>query len=342
MKNRGPQRGSEWIRLFLSIVRDAYLGRRFRYKKRNFDLEPALVTPYDFSRKIGQPTNEYEKLLASLDPRFKEAARTEVYRRGRGWVAQGLQGYDGMKIRRVRVDEEVFLLPVLSDRSSVGIDTSSIGERTTILAFCFITDYEAAYAYLEKHLGLPKTHNHKEFKWMRLNVSYREIVIERLKLLLSISCNAILLIETDAIIPPVGKFENIFRNLVEGCFSGYERDPAHAKLRPAIREKFFQLANGVQAHCDRDFPHLAPDKAVKLFVQTLAKRDGWYEEYTPLYATLKSHESKPIQVADIIAGALKTKIQTKEALSPLTPLAFDRRKIAAYKRRYAKAYYWFS
>ena len=342
MKNKDSQRGSEWIRLFLSIIRDAYLGNRFTYEKRTFDLEPTLVTPYDFSRKIGQPTNDYERLLASLDPRFKEAARAEVYRKGRGWIAQGLQGYHGMKIRRVRVDREVFLLPVLSDRSSVGIDTSCIEERTTILAFCFITDHEAAYTYLERHLGLPKAHNHEEFKWMRLNPSYRAKALERLKLLLSICCNAVLLIETDAITPPVGKFENVFRNLVEGCFSGYERDPAYARLRPAIRKKFFQLANGVQAHCDRDFPHLAPDKAVKLLVQTLAKRDGWYEEYTPLYAALKSHESKPIQVADIIVGALKTKIRTKEALSPLTPLAFDRRKIAAYKRRYAKAYYWFS
>jgi hypothetical protein len=332
-----------WINLFLSIVRASYLGLEFVYKKRTFNLKPTLVTPYDFSRKIRQPANEYERLLASLDPRFRDAARAEVYRRRKGWIAQGLQGYHGMKIRRVIVDKDMFLLPVLSEKSSVGIDTSSIEQKTTVLAFCFIPDYEAAYTYLEKHLALPKTHNHQEFKWTKLNKNSKAKVLERFKLLLSISCSAILLIETDAIISPTGKFENVFKNLIEGCFSGYEKDPAHARLRPVLRRRFFQLANDVQVHCDKDFPHLASDKAVKLFVQTLAKRNNWYEKYTPLYAPLKSHESKPIQVADIIVGAAKTKIQNNEPPDPLTPLAFDKRKIAASsKGRYAKAYYWFS
>jgi len=341
-KNSKSRKELGWINLFLSIIRDAYLGKKFEYKKGTFNLNPTLVTPYDFSRKIRHPTNDYEKLLASLDLRFKDAARAEVYRKRKGWIAQGLKGYHGMRIRRVKVNRNIFLLPVLSDKNSVGIDTSSIEQKTTILAFCFIPDYEAAYVYLEKHLGLPKTHNHKEFKWTKLNLNYKTKVVERFKLLLSISCNAILLIETDAIISPIGKFENIFKNLIEGCFSGYEKDPTHARLRPALRKKLFQLTNDVQVHCDKDFPHLASDKAVKLFVQTLAKRNGWYEPFTPQFAVLKSHESKPIQVADIIVGAIKTKIQNDESLNPLTPLPFDKRKIAACKGRYAKAYCWFS
>lgn len=73
---------------------------------------------------------------------------------------------------------------------------------------------------------------------------------------------------------------------------------------------------------------------------TLARRDGCYEQYTPLYAPLKSHESKPIQITDIITGALKTKIQNNEPLEPLSPLPFDKRKIEAFKGRYAEAYYW--
>jgi len=336
------KRESGWIKLFLSIIRDAYLGKKFIYKGRTFNLKPTLVTPYDFSRKIRHPTNDYEKLLVSLDPRFKDAARAEVYRKTKGWIAQGLQGYHGTRIRRVKVDKNIFLLPGLSDKNSVGIDTSSIEQKTTIMAFCFIPDYEAAYTYLEKHLALPKTHNHEEFKWTKLNPNYKAKLLERFKLLLSISCSAILLIETDAIISPIGKFENIFKNIIEGCFSGYEKDPAHARLRPALRRKFFQLANDVQVHCDKDFPHLASDKAVKLFVQTLAKQNDWYEPYTPLFAPLKSHESKPIQLADIIVGAIKTKIQNNEPLDPLASLAFDKRKIAACKGRYAKAYYWFS
>jgi len=342
MKDVKTRKESSWIDLFLSVIRAAYLGERFTYKDRTFNLDPTLVAPYDFSRKIRRPSNDYEELLASLDPNFKDAARAEVYRRRKGWVAQGLQGYHGIKIRRVKVDKNIFLLPVLSDRKSVGVDTSSIEQKIGILAFCFIADYEAAYVYLGRHLGLPKTHNREEFKWTKLNWNFRARVLERFKLLLSISCDAILVIETDAIISPIGKFENLFKNLVEGCFSGYERDPAHARLRPVLRKKFLQLANDVQVHCDKDFRHLAPDKAVKLFVQTLAKRDGWYEEYTPLFAPLRSHESKPIQLADIFIGIIKTKIQNNEPLDPLTPLAFDRRKIAGYKGRYVKPYYWFS
>jgi len=341
-KNTKTQKESGWIKLFLSIIHGAYLGRKFVYKKKTFNLNPTLVSRYDFSRKIRHPTDDYEKLLTSLDPRFKDAARAEVYRKRKGWIAQGLQGYHGMKIRRAKADKNIFLLPVLTHKNSVGIDTSSVGPGTTFLAFCFIPDYEAAYTYLEKHLALPKTHNHEEFKWAKLNQNYKARLLERFGLLLAISCSAILLIETDAIISPIGKFENIFKNLVEGCFSGYERDPTHARLRPALREKFFQLTNDVQVHCDKDFPQLASDKAVKLFVQTLAKQNGWYEKYTPLYAPLKSHESKPIQIADIIVGAIKTKIQNDEPLDPLTPLAFDKRKIASLEGRYAKAYYWFS
>lgn len=342
VRNATSRKESGWIQLFLSIIRDAYLGGRFVYKDKKFNLEPTLVTPYDFSRKIRHPKNDYESLLASLNPSFKAAARTEVYRRRRGWVALGLQGYHGIRIRRVTVGKSVFLLPVLSRRNSVGIDTSSIEDKITVLAFCFIPDYEAAYTYLEKHLVLPKTRNRPEFKWAKLNRNYRAKVLEKFKLLLAISCDAVLLIETDAIISPIGKFENVFKNLVEGCFSGYEKDRVQSRLRPKLRRRFFQLANDVQVHCDKDFPHLAPDKAVKLFVQTLAKRNGWYEQYTPLYAPLKSHESKPIQVADIIVGAAKTKIQNKEPLEPLLPLPFDKRKIAACKGRYAKAYCWSS
>lgn len=333
--------GHNWIELFLSIIQRAYLGGDYAYQGETFNLAPTLVRPYDFFRKINNPKNDYERLLVSLEPRFKSVAKAEIYRRTTGWIAQGLRGYGGIKIRRVEVDGDRFLLPVLSDKSSVGIDTSSIESKTTILGFCFIPDYEAAYLYLEKHLAVPKTHNPEEFKWSKLNQAYRTKLLQEFKSLISISCNAALIIDTNAIISSTGKFENLFKNLIEGCFSGYENDPRYAKLRPGLRKKFFQLANDTPVHCDKDFPHLTSDKAVKLFVQTLAKQNEWYGEYTPLYAALKSHESKPIQLADIIVGAIRTKTQKRKPLDPLTPIAFDKRKIAAYKRTYAKAFYWF-
>jgi len=268
-------------------------------------------------------------------------ASTEVYRVKKGWVAQGLKGYNGLRIRRLNLRNKVFLLPVLSDAPSIGIDTSSTESRITFLAICVITDSEAAYVYLDKHLGLPKSHEHQEYKWARLNPSYREKVLEKWETLLAISCNAVLLIETDSLISPMDKLENIFKNLIEGCFSGYENHPEQKKLRPALRRKFFSLANKTLVHCDTDLDPLTPEKAVRLLVQTLARRNqNTFEEYVPSFAILKSHESKPIQVTDIIVGALRTKIQNKEPPYPLSILPFDKRKLKACKGRFAKAYYW--
>lgn len=233
-------------------------------------------------------------MLNSLDPGFKYLAKSEVYRVKGGWIAQGLKGSYGMRIRRVEVGKEVFLLPVLSEKSSVGIDTSSIKPNITIIAICFIPDSESAYIYLERHLKLPMTHNHKEYKWSKLNSNYRSMILQKFKFLLSICCNGILVIITDAIVSPAGKLENIFKNLIEGCFSGYERDPSRKRLRSSLKRKFFQAANGTPIHRDADFPPLTPEKVARLFVQTLAKQKGKYLEYTPLFANLRSHESKPI------------------------------------------------
>lgn len=205
MKIDESRKESAWIELFLSIIRSSYLGEKFVYDNRTFNLEPTLVTPYDFSRKIRYPRNEFERLLVSLDPSFKAAARVEVYRRKKGWISTGIDGYHGMRIRQVKIDKTLFLLPVLSQSRSIGIDTSSIENKITILAFYFIPDYEAAYTYLEKHMILPKTHNNSEFKWSKLNRDYRMMVLEKFKILLAISCEAVLLIETDAVISPKGK-----------------------------------------------------------------------------------------------------------------------------------------
>ena len=268
--------------------------------------------------------------------------KTEGYRVRRGWIAQGLKGYDGMRIRRIKMDSRILLLPRLSDLPSVGIDTSLIPQtRTKVVSICFIPDREAAWTYLEKHLELPKTHNHREIKWSKLNSTEKAKVLGNFDLLLHICCNGVIMIKTDALISREGKMENIFKNLIEGCFSGYEKDPNWKRLRPALKRRFFQLANEAPIHCDADFSPLKPDKAVRLLVQTLAKLDGdRFLKYTPLFAPLRSHESQPIQVADIIVGALRTKIQNGESLNPFQPLPFDKRKGKSFKDRLVKAYYW--
>lgn len=334
----------KWINLFFDIIEKAYLGNEFTYGIQRFKLQPALVRPADFHRRIlGSPSTSYEALLKSLDSDFKSVARSEVYRVKSGWIAQGLRGYNGQKIRRIKVDENIFLIPNLSKRPSVGIDTSGLRSNDTVIIICSIPDYEGAYFFLERHLKLPKDHVKKELHWSKLNSTYRQVVLNEFTILLSICCDGLLVIKTNALNNRKGKVENLFKNLIDGCFSGYEKDPNQKDLRPALKKKFFKMVNGIETHCDADFPPLAPNKVVRLLVQTLAKKDGnHFETYTPLFAELRSHESKTIQISDIIVGAIRTKMETGNSLEPLQLLPFDIRKMKKYKRNPPRAYYWFS
>ncbi len=329
------------INLFIDIIEKAYLGSDFQYKGQTFRLEHTLVMPGDFQRRNIEPTTSYESLLRALDPAFKALAASEVYRVRTGWIAKGLAGHSGRKIRRIAVDNDVFLIPDLSRQQSIGIDTSGCNNGS-IIVICSIPDYEGAYVWLSKHLNLPKDLRTQELHWTKLNNTYRQLLLDRFKLALSICCDGLLVIKTNAFIDRRGKTENLFTNLIEGCFSGYEGDPTQKDLRPSLKQKFFKVTNGVQIHCDSDFTPLTPDKIVRLLVQTLAKQDnGHFEDYTPLFANLRSHESKPIQIADIIAGMVKTKIENREAEEILKPLPFDLRKLRKYSDNPPKAYYWF-
>jgi hypothetical protein len=279
--------------------------------------------------------------LKALDPGFKSLASSEVYRVRTGWIARGLRGYDGHKIRRIAMDEDLFLIPDLSQASSVGIDTSGLRNNETIIIVCCIPDYVGAYCFLEQHMELPKDKQKNELHWSKLNESYRRRLIENYKLTLSICCDGLLVIRTNALIDRRDKIENIFKNLVEGCFSGYERHPTQKALRPAIKKKLFGKVNSIQTHCDSDFRPLTPNKVVRLLVQTLAKRGGGYfEKYTPLFADLRSHESWPLQITDIIAGMTKTIVDQRQ-LELLQRLPFDLRKMRKYSDNPPKAYFWF-
>ena len=142
-KREEGARKYSWITLFLDIVEAAYLGNEFEYEGRSFKLKPTLVMPYDFLKRTSKADTEYERLLGSLDPRFKEAADSEMYRRGEGWISRGVGGYYGTRIRRIESGDRTYLLPVISEQPSVGIDTSSIQNKTTVIGFCFIADQNA-------------------------------------------------------------------------------------------------------------------------------------------------------------------------------------------------------
>lgn len=342
MVNLVDQKDPKWIDLFLDIIEKAYLGGDVQYGNQTFRLEPTLVMPADFQRRtIETPHSSYESFLKALDPVFKSLANSEVYRAKTGWIAKGLNGHNGRKIRRITIGDDAFLIPDLSKQTAVGIDTSGCQTDETVMVICSIPDYEGAYVWLEKHLKLPKDLKKNELHWRKLNSAFRQQLLDKFELTLSICCDRLLVIKTNAFIDRRGKMENIFTNLIEGCFSGYEADPKQNNLRPILKQKFFRSINGVQVHCDADFTPLKPDKVVRLLVQTLAKQQGdYFENYTPLFANLHSHESKPIQIADIIAGMVKTKLENKNANELLTLLPFDLRKLIKYSDSPPKAYFW--
>jgi hypothetical protein len=342
MIRMNAKKDTKWIDLFFELIEKAYLGSEFTYRKETFRLQPTLVRPADFHRRaFGSSLTSYESLLKALDPSFKSLASSEVYRVETGWIAQGLRGYNGHKIRRIKVNEEIFLIPDLSKQPSVGIDTSGMGCNDTAIAICSIPDYEGAYFFLEEHLALPRNHDQKELHWRKLSSNHKQNLLDNFKLVLPICCDGILVIRTSALNDRRGKIENLFTNLVDGCFSGYEKDPKQGNLRPALKKRFFGMVNGVATHCDADFRPLTPDKVVRLLVQTLAKKDGdQFESYTPLFANLRSHESKPIQITDIMIGIIRTMMERAELLEPLQPLPFDMRKMKKYADNAPKAYFW--
>ncbi|WNZ29295.1 MAG: hypothetical protein IAX21_00020 [Candidatus Bathyarchaeota archaeon] len=84
----------------------------------------------------------------------------------------------------------------------------------------------------------------------------------------SIRLDGLLVIKTKALIEQKGNVENLFKNLVEGCFSGFEGDPKHSTLRPSLKQKFFKNINGIETHCDPDFNPLIP-----IFVDTSSQKN---------------------------------------------------------------------
>ena len=314
--------------IFLDVITKAFLGAEIHYGSKTLKLEPTIPRAYDFLRKIKSPQNQYEQLLSKLGSTFKSAAKAEIYRKNTGWLARGV---DQGKIRVVKSDDDLHILPVLRSRRTVGIDSSTVENSMSVLVFTFLPDYDIGPAYFDNHLGLQKG---AEFKWANLRSHEKEQVVKSLPNLTRFLCDGVLVIKTDALIHPKGHILYIFRNLVEGCFSGYER--MYGKQRDELREWYFQLCNLVEMHCDSDFSPLTPLQISNVFVRTLSAG----KEATPLFAKLESHESNSIQTADILAGALGRELVTNRNLpSPFSFLYFDMRKMKTQKSKSVKAYY---
>lgn len=316
--------------LFVDIVRSAFLGKNQLVNGNSYTLEPTMFRKYDLLRKSPefQSKTGMNRLFSELPSDFTSTAKSELYRRSGGWIERA---YSERKVKQFQIEQDVYLVPILS-KPAVGIDTSgNSGDR--FVCFAFYDNYKAAYHYLENFLQLPKTRGQRaEFKWNKLNPECRKVVDQEIESILGMSAEFIFMIKTNALDNPVEKAIDIFIKLIEGCFSNYEHKSAD---RLKMRNKLFKLANEVQIHCDADFDPLGPDKIVKQFVKILS----FDNEHTPLHAEKDSHESEPIQVTDILCGALKDRIIHRQH-EGLTPWEFHNKLKSDGIKKDAKCYFW--
>lgn len=202
-------------------------------------------------------------------------------------------------------------------------------------------------SYLEKSLHIPKSTvgKGKEYKWQKLNRVNRWKITQNIERLLNISCKAILAINSNFINSDNPLTHSQMAGLIDGCFSGYDKHPTqNSSFRQKLREKMFSYCDGIPTHCDPDFQKLSPSEIVRIITRGLSIRDGKTRDCTPSYATLDSHESLPIQLADLLAGCLSR--QVLDEIKPPIPcdhLFFRHRRISRKDRRvgrWAKGYYW--
>lgn len=321
---------------FIEALRRLFHGCSFKYKRETLHLPPTIPFPYDFLRGIKTPVDPLDKFIMTLPEDFRRNARTELYRTRRGWIDRGIEEGEIIKFRE---GDALRLVPILS-KPAVGIDSSS-----NVFGICCFDNYQGGIVYVDKYLHLPKSSGKKEYKWYKTNQDNRIKLLEHLQTILNVSCKGMFLIYTDLINSKNKLTYNEMVGLIEGCFSGYENNPEqNGEHRTYLKRYFFNLCNETPIHCDPDFQTLRPDKIVKLLVQTLSKRRGKVQEYTPYYVPLESEKSLPIQLADLIVGSLSLKLRNNERPpKPLRHLLFDDRKLSKKDKkegRWAKGYYW--
>jgi len=315
---------------FTEVVRCVFLGGNQVVNGKAYTLEPSIIRPYDFLRTTPEfgSKNEMNRLFTDLSEEFTGTIKSEMYRKEGGWIQRG---YKEGKVKQFQINDDVFLVPILS-KPSIGIDTSTDNDQTYV-CFAFYDNYRAGYHYLEEFLKIPKSKTGwPEFKWNKLNPDYRRLVNDHLEHLLKISCRFILYIKTNALRESDEKLADVFIKLIQGCYSNYNH---HDQARLRFRNNLFKLSNEVPIHCDADFRPLTPDKIVKHFVKLLANES----ENTALHAEKDSHESEPIQLADILCGVLKSHVINKNRKF-LQPWEFSNKLKSRTKEREAKCYVW--
>lgn len=234
------------------------------------------------------------------------------------------------------------MLPVLSP-PRVGIDSSGFrsSHKEKIYGIVFFSDPEVGYTYITRHLSLPLRGPKKEVRWYYLSQNQRNKAIKNLELLMHIACRAVLVIKTDLFVDPPAPAASVIRNVIRGLFSGYESRLDMFRQRQQLKRAFFGLINRTPIHCDPDFEKIQRSKAVSIIVEEFATlENGTRLEYEPNFVELDSEQSHPIQVADVIVGALRTTIEKEKHMPPyFKKLFFDGRKKPG--DRNCSGFYWF-
>ena len=323
---------------FLKIAEECFNGFEYRYKGKLTKIDPFCLAAYDLISSK-EPETSKEIFFSQLPSEFIISAKSELYRADRGWIARGKKEN---KIVTYVEGEKVFIVPNLSSSPSVGIDSSS-----NLFVVCFFDNHLGGIKYIDEHLGIPKssTEGGKEYKWNKLNPENRQKIQGNIERIMNVSCKALYAINSNYINSDNHLTHSQMAQLVDGCFTGYEKHPSQNQyFRQQLRETFFSYCDAIPTHCDPDFQKVDPGDIVRIIVRQLSYRNGRIQECTPTYATLRSHESLPIQLADVIAGCLSRKVIDDEVPpKPCSHLFFNSKAIGRKERkqgRWAKAYYW--
>jgi hypothetical protein len=322
---------------FLNVVETVFNGTQFNYERSVLRLSNTILSPYDLIREIRAPLSVYEKYISSLPEDFLNNARTELYRGERGWIDRGVEEGRIIKYSEMGITK---IIPRFNEEIIIGIDSS----RNMFVVCCF-DNYLGGIRYLENFIRIPRDFRKNEFKWNNLDNVNRTYIITRISTLLNISCKALFAINSSFINSTNRLTRNQFTGLIEGCFTGYTNHPTqNSEVRSQLRNSFFRLCDNNQIHCDPDFGSLQPRNIVRLVVRNLSRRDGRIQPCTPSHALLRSHESEPIQLADLIVGAFSDqRLMGQIPPIPTEHLFFNDKKISKKDRRngnWAKAYYW--
>ena len=323
---------------FLTLVQNCFNGFEYNDGNKSIKVKPFCLAAYDIVGTI-DPETAFGKYMSQIPSDFIASAKSELYRSNRGWIDRGVR--EG-KIVTYRVNEKLIIAPRLSTTPSVGIDSS-----IDTFIICFYDNHIGGIRYLDTHLGIPmgSANGGKEYKWHKLNPRNRQKVFDHLEDIMNISCRGILVINTNLIGQSNRLTANQMVGIIDGCFSGYDDDPQqNQEMRQVLRERFFSYCDGIPTHCDPDFQKLDPGDIVRIIVRQLSYQYGRTRDCTPAYATLQSHESYPIQLADVLVGCISRRLVDGDSLpDSFNRLFFDTRKLSGVDKygKYVKGFYWF-